>query len=897
MLPNTNFKNIMTKTETTDFFVACKDSRVEKNTSFYGCFYLGPFEDSLSQTLANDLRRTVLSELTGIAITSVEIEGVLHKFSSLPGMKETVLDLICNLQSIVLKKQEINSTNITLRSTKKTYTGFLNVNGPRVIKAIDLKLPAGLQCVDPNQYIATLAEDGILNMKFNINEGKNFIKQKPSNLDVSVLKKRNILLQNFKKKKSIINHKLNFQSSNEYLRSSISDARYSIGGSSIQRIEQNFNFAPCPKGIDPTKWDRSTSDYILFNNGMSKNNIQKQETNLNRENLQSYNFGQQVLQITPILLKNSLSNPIPLDAVFMPVTKIHCIIEENNLYSDFSTDTEHFYNQMQNFNRSYLSASYLRPKNNLLFSDAIYKNQAKAEQMQNSLTISKKKVNLSSPYSNFQMFLNTIDYNSIYETCLILQKNNTNDMYLFKGNKKLFSKSKDLSIIAGESPSEVIVEKLQQQKNEDTRQRSICNQNLNFVESFKLIPWQPNSFYFTTDFNFKLGLSASFPFDNTSEESRSQASVYEYPLLQPVTEQRRIKLSHNYYYKNNNRFWLFKKSLNSLTNFYLQTSNNAFQASQLKPKLAEGKYLRSTASPLSKIKTFLGCKNSALFTAQSTILKNQNKNKIADFHMTNILNTNQNKNKIVKSVLNKHVKVIKINRIPKNLNLKFLANGINLDNNLEHAKNFKLKPLRKKSHLIVEIWTNGSIHPRQALYQSFIFLSNNFLKLQTVKMLGSMFKSDLAYGNLKYSIINNYDISKINRACPFSTPTLNLSHISSKNKEVKSKSTSTKGDSSLKSNLYNKIKFCYKKKNFSTTTKTSNKADMQFYLQTSLKAPIGILTISLRVYTALKKAGILTLNDLIKYSKNDLLKIKNLGTKALFEIETSLSYLGLTLKK
>ena len=76
MIPNTNLKNIMTKTQTTDFFLACKESRIENNTSFYGCFYLGPFDDSLSQTLANDLRRTLLSELTGLAITSIEIEGM-----------------------------------------------------------------------------------------------------------------------------------------------------------------------------------------------------------------------------------------------------------------------------------------------------------------------------------------------------------------------------------------------------------------------------------------------------------------------------------------------------------------------------------------------------------------------------------------------------------------------------------------------------------------------------------------------------------------------------------------------------------------------------------------------------------------------------------------------------
>ena len=267
---NVNFKNIMTKIKTNEFFVVCKESRIENNTSFYGCFYLGPFDDSLSQTLANDLRRTLLSELTGLAITSIEIEGVLHKFSSIPGMKESVLDLISNFQNIVLKKTNTaaQETKCETSKTKKTYTGFLNVNGPRIIKAKDLKLPSGLQCVDPNQYIATLAQDGFLSIKFNINEGKNFIKQKPSNLDVNKLKKRNILMQDLK---------LRF----------------------LKTKTNNSN--------------------ITFSN--------------NR-------------------LKQSFCNTIPLDAVFMPVTKINCIVEENKLFTDFSTDVENTTTNFQKMDKN-----------------------------------------------------------------------------------------------------------------------------------------------------------------------------------------------------------------------------------------------------------------------------------------------------------------------------------------------------------------------------------------------------------------------------------------------------------------------------------------------------------------------------------------------------------------
>lgn len=767
MIPNTNFKNIMAKMQTTDFFIACKESRIENNTSFYGCFYLGPFDDSLSQTLANDIRRTLLSELTGLAITSIEIEGILHKFSSLPGMKETVLDLICNLQSIVLKKQEISSTSMIGGSIKKTYKGFLNVSGPRVIKAIDLKLPSGLECVDPNQYIATLAEDGLLNMKFNINEGKNFIKQRPYNLDVNVLKKRNILLQNFKKKAAFSSLKL------------LGDKRNSH---------------------DRTKTKQATSK--LLNNSRS-------------------------LQV-----KTSISNPIPLDAVFMPVTKINCIIEENNIYSDFSTDTVNTNYQIFDNNIQFCS------KSNLLPSKVIYKNQSKTGQLKSSLALRDIPITVSAS------FFNTVDYNSMYQTCLVLQKTHPN--HVSEQGQRLGYNQRVQGLIDDLVKSQLQSEKgrgfpksenyLQQPK----QMLADNTKNTTFQKQyhFKLIPWQSTSLYF-----------------NISD----MPSVLGHKLIQKLTK------PDTKFYKNDYRLWLSKERrwLPFGKRMRYHPSFDGFSSEHIS---------------FSKIKTFLACK--ALKNSQPKTNQNQTAEK-----QLNILHK-----QIVTSKTKKKCKILfckTISNIFKNT-FKVVNPNINSINQqtmyLEYAKNIKLKPLRKKSHLIVELWTNGSIHPRQALYQCFTFLSNNFLKLQTVKMLGSMFKSELAYGNLKYSIRNNYNFS-------------NADHIKKINLNKQNKH--------LHGEIYklNSTSFTFGKINLlfnqpdNTSTKKTSLNLMKIYSQVSLKAPIGILKISLRAYTALKKAGILTVNDLVKCSKNDLLKIKNLEKQSLVVIETSLSYLGLTLKK
>jgi len=138
-------------------------------------FFLGPFHSGQSLTVANALRRTLLSELKGLAITSAEIQGAVHEYSILPGVRESVLDILLNLKEIVLKASKDSSVNF-----KKTQVAFIQVRGPGVVRAKDIKLPIGLQCVDPEQYIATLGEDGVLNIQLKIQQGKNYTIQKPS---------------------------------------------------------------------------------------------------------------------------------------------------------------------------------------------------------------------------------------------------------------------------------------------------------------------------------------------------------------------------------------------------------------------------------------------------------------------------------------------------------------------------------------------------------------------------------------------------------------------------------------------------------------------------------------------------------------------------------------------
>ena len=179
-----------------DFEIRCDESRLEKNNTLYGKFSLGPFLPGQGTTFGNALRRSLLSELSGLGITAFEIIGVMQEFSTLPGLRESVLDLSLNLKQIVL-------TGVLPFSTPPI--GFLKVRGPAIIYAADLKLPAGVYCAAPKQYIGTLASNGVLNLKFLVSVGKGHSTQ-PYSLYRSLSK---VKLQPWKRESMFFSNSIN----------------------------------------------------------------------------------------------------------------------------------------------------------------------------------------------------------------------------------------------------------------------------------------------------------------------------------------------------------------------------------------------------------------------------------------------------------------------------------------------------------------------------------------------------------------------------------------------------------------------------------------------------------------------------------------------------------------
>lgn len=134
-------------------FLHCVDSRVEENGSWYSRLHLGPFPAGLSTTLATALRRARLTDLPFLGIQAVEVEGAAHEYSRLPGLHEPVLDLLLRFREISLAGEVQSFTE---------QRGFFEVRGPGVFRASDLRLPAGIHCVNPDRVLAHLSPGALL---------------------------------------------------------------------------------------------------------------------------------------------------------------------------------------------------------------------------------------------------------------------------------------------------------------------------------------------------------------------------------------------------------------------------------------------------------------------------------------------------------------------------------------------------------------------------------------------------------------------------------------------------------------------------------------------------------------------------------------------------------------
>jgi DNA-directed RNA polymerase subunit alpha len=115
----------------TKFEIECVESKVDGPRDYYNKFIIQPLEQGQGITLGNALRRILLSDLEGTAIVAVRIAGVSHEFSTIPGIREDVLEVLLNLKELVFKS-EISESSI----------GRLSIQGPAIVTAADLELPS-----------------------------------------------------------------------------------------------------------------------------------------------------------------------------------------------------------------------------------------------------------------------------------------------------------------------------------------------------------------------------------------------------------------------------------------------------------------------------------------------------------------------------------------------------------------------------------------------------------------------------------------------------------------------------------------------------------------------------------------------------------------------------------
>jgi DNA-directed RNA polymerase subunit alpha len=123
-------------------------------------FIVEPLEPGFGYTLGNTLRRTLLARIPGAAITSLQIEGVQHEFTTIEGVVEDVVDIILNMKQVVVRTEEFEPQTL-----------YLSAKGSGEVKAGDIKTPAGVEVVNPGLHLATLSAGGQLEIELTVERG------------------------------------------------------------------------------------------------------------------------------------------------------------------------------------------------------------------------------------------------------------------------------------------------------------------------------------------------------------------------------------------------------------------------------------------------------------------------------------------------------------------------------------------------------------------------------------------------------------------------------------------------------------------------------------------------------------------------------------------------------
>ena len=137
---------------------------VDKLEDSYGRFIIEPLERGLGHTLGNSMRRILLSSIPGAAITSIRIEGVVHEFTTIEGIKEDIMDIMLNLKGVILRVQGEGQFSL-----------FLDVTGPKTVTAKDIEVPADAEVINPKLPICTLNKKARLKMEMTAQKGRGYV--------------------------------------------------------------------------------------------------------------------------------------------------------------------------------------------------------------------------------------------------------------------------------------------------------------------------------------------------------------------------------------------------------------------------------------------------------------------------------------------------------------------------------------------------------------------------------------------------------------------------------------------------------------------------------------------------------------------------------------------------
>lgn len=141
----------------TDFKFQCIESTTDESGKLRGRFLIHSLPSGQGITIGNALRRVLLSQIKGTAVTALQTSNMIHEFSSLDGIREDILEIFLNLKQVIVKRHHADEI-----------IGEINVTGPGIITARNIKTDPKVEFINPNQYIATLARSGSFNLKLKI---------------------------------------------------------------------------------------------------------------------------------------------------------------------------------------------------------------------------------------------------------------------------------------------------------------------------------------------------------------------------------------------------------------------------------------------------------------------------------------------------------------------------------------------------------------------------------------------------------------------------------------------------------------------------------------------------------------------------------------------------------